>query len=133
MKKIIYSSRPHHQRRGPGEMNHTEARYARYLETLRLAGEILSWHFEDHALVLSHNVKGGRNGSSYTPDFRVRIADGDGVRIEFHDCKGYSAKEHGPWIEPDAREKIKVAAELYPDYLFVVVWEERGKWMRREY
>jgi hypothetical protein len=81
-----------------GEMNKTEAAYARRLELQRVAGEISWWKFEGIKLRLADNT-------FYTPDFNVMIGE-DGV-LEMREVKG------GFWME-DARVKIKVAAAMYP-------------------
>jgi hypothetical protein len=80
----------------PGEMNKSEANYAKHLELRKQAGEILWWKFEGVKLRLADNT-------FYTPDFFVMLANG---QLEAHEYKGH-------WMD-DARVKIKVAAELYP-------------------
>jgi hypothetical protein len=79
-----------------GEMNKSEANYAKHLELRKQAGEILWYAFEGMKYRLANNT-------FYTPDFAVLRADGV---LEMHEYKGY-------WLD-DARIKIKVAAELYP-------------------
>jgi hypothetical protein len=56
----------------------------------------------------------------YTPDFMVTRDDGE---IVFHEVKG-------GWWEDDARVKIKVAAEMYPEFRFIaaVVKKRGGKY-----
>lgn len=80
----------------PGEMNKSEANYAKHLELRKQAGEILWWCFEGFKFRLADNT-------FYTPDFPVMRADGV---LEMHEFKGH-------W-QDDARVKIKVAASLYP-------------------
>jgi hypothetical protein len=80
----------------PGEMNKSEANYAKFLELRKQAGEILWYKFEGMKFRLADNT-------FYTPDFAVLRADGV---LEMHEYKGF-------WLD-DARIKIKVAAELYP-------------------
>lgn len=79
-----------------GEMNKSEANYAKHLELRKQAGEILWWCFEGFKFRLADNT-------FYTPDFPVMRADGV---LEMHEFKGR-------WMD-DARVKIKVAAEMYP-------------------
>ena len=79
-----------------GEMNKSEANYAKHLELRKQAGEILWLKFEGLKFRLADNT-------FYTPDFAVMRADGV---LEMHEFKGR-------WMD-DARVKIKVAAELYP-------------------
>jgi hypothetical protein len=128
MRRIIYRMNPARQRSAPGEMNATEKRYAAYLQSQLLAGHILSWAFEDVTFTLAHNVSGARNACTYTPDFRVRIAEGDGVRVIFTDVKAFWKKAGKPGIEEDAKAKMKIVAELFPDFEFYFTWEENGRW-----
>lgn len=85
-----------------GQMNKTEASYAKHLALLQHAGEI-AWHkFEGLKLRLADNT-------FYTPDFAVMSADGV---MECHEVKGF-------W-QDDARAKIKIAADLYP-FRFIAI------------
>lgn len=79
-----------------GEMNKSEAKYAKHLELRKQAGEILWYAFEGMKFRLANNT-------FYTPDFAVLRSNG---LLEMHEYKGR-------WMD-DARVKIKVAAELYP-------------------
>lgn len=79
-----------------GEMNKTEQAYARHLEALRHAGEVLWFRFEGIKFKLGDNCH-------YNPDFAVLTSN---LQLEIHEVKGF-------WQE-DARVKIKVAAEMYP-------------------
>ena len=79
-----------------GQMNRTEAAYARFLDEQRHAGAVLWWKFEGLKLRLADNT-------FYTPDFAVLAADGI---LECHEIKGF-------W-QDDARAKIKIAADTYP-------------------
>lgn len=91
-----------------GQMNSTEAEYAKSLEARHRAGEIV-WHrFEGLKLRLADNT-------FYTPDFAVMLASGE---IECHEVKGF-------WTD-DARVKIKVAADMYP-FAFVAVKKQSKK------
>ena len=90
-----------------GEMNKSEANYAKHLELRKQAGEILWWKFEGMKFRLADNT-------FYTPDFAVLLADGV---LEMHEYKGY-------WLD-DARIKIKVAAELYP-VVFIGVQKDKS-------
>lgn len=102
---------PPRSRVSPQAMNKIEARYATHLEGLKLAGEIVSYRFEALKLKLAANT-------FYTPDFVVTFPD----RIECHEVKGF-------WRD-DARVKIKVAAQMFPEFAFVAVKrEKKGKWI----
>ena len=91
-----------------GEMNGMEKRYAAYLETRRLVGEIIGWKFEAIKLKLAR-------ATFYNPDFLVTMLD---YRLELHETKGF--------MEDDASLKIKIAAKMFPEFRIVVV-KEVGK------
>lgn len=89
-------------------MNRTETAYAEYLESLRQDGIIEVWRFEPLKLRLADRT-------FYEPDFLIVTAEG---LIELHETKGRPGSGPGGWMD-DARVKIKVAAEMYPEFLFV--------------
>jgi len=95
-------------RRKLGEMNQTEAEYAKLLEELRLSGNVAWWKFEAIKLKLAKNT-------TYTPDFFVMLSTGE---LQAHEIKGF-------WRD-DARVKIKVAADIYP-FKFVAVSKKTRK------
>ncbi|MBE6441483.1 MAG: DUF1064 domain-containing protein [Desulfovibrio desulfuricans] len=91
-------------------MNKLESRYAGRLEALRRAGKIVFWKFEAVALRLADRT-------TYNPDFYLMLPDGS---VGFHETKGF-------WRD-DARAKIKVAAEQFPELFFVAVqWDSKAK------
>ena len=91
-------------------MNSLERRYAGYLETQRRAGKFLLWRYEALTLRLAKKT-------TYTPDFYTLLPDG---RVVLHEVKGF-------WRD-DARVKIKVAAQTFPELEFVAVrWDSRAK------
>lgn len=85
-----------------GEMNATEARYAKYLAEQQRAGRVLWFKFEGIKLRLA-------DLAFYTVDFFVMVEDGT---LEAHEVKGN-------W-EDDARLKIKIAQEIYP-FRFIAI------------
>lgn len=90
-------------------MNRTEAEYSQLLEVQRLSGEIVAWRFEAYKLRLACNTH-------YTPDFVVQLPTGE---IELHETKACTAA--GKFLcQDDAKVKIKVAAEQYPEFRFVM-------------
>ena len=100
----VRKSRP---RQKPGEMNGTERRYALLLEQRKLAGEVTSYLFERIKFKLAPKT-------FYTPDFYVVTPE----CIEIHEVKGH-------W-EDDARVKIKVAAEMFPEFKWLAVqWKNK--------
>lgn len=97
-----------------GEMNKTEARYAQQLEARRIAGEIRWYAFERVKLRLADRTY-------FTVDFFVQLADGS---FECHEVKGRKGDRY--WAEEDAKLKIKVAAEMFPVFRFLIVWPAKG-------
>ena len=96
-------------RKLPGKMNRTEQAYAEHLEIRCLAGEVTAYRYEAYKLRLADNTH-------YTPDFVVQMAD---LSIEIHEVK--ACKANGAFLtEDDARVKIKVAAEQFSEFQFVV-------------
>lgn len=83
-------------------MNNTEAEYARYLDTLRAAGDVAWYKFEGVKLRLADNT-------FYSPDFAVMLGNGE---MQIHEVKGF-------WTD-DARVKIKVAADIYPFRFYAI-------------
>lgn len=93
-------------------MNKTEERYAEVLDARLAAGEIIWWKYEPIAFRLAERK------CFYHPDFMVMLADGT---IEIHETKGGFTRE-------DAQIKLKVAASLFPFFVFrKCVWD-KGEW-----
>lgn len=100
----------------PGRMNGLESKYAQQLYTRKVVGEIADYRFEALKLRLA-------DLTFYTPDFMVINASRE---IELHEVKGY-------W-EDDARVKIKVAAEMFPEFHFVgIQWSKREGWQFEQF
>lgn len=98
-----------------GGMNRTEQAYASHLDLRKLAGEVASYRWESLKFRLADRTW-------YAPDFVVVMADG---LQEIHEVKGF-------W-EDDARVKIKVFAELYPEYRVLAVQRVEGAWKYEEF
>jgi len=118
-----------YQRRAKGERNKTEAAYETHLGLLHRAGEIDGFMFEGIKLKLADNTM-------FTPDFIVYAADGV---VELHDTKGTTKKlrasgecESVPWIEEDAKIKLKLTAELFPFRVFAVFKTADG-WIKQQF
>lgn len=88
-----------------GQMNKTEAAYARHLMARQAAGDVLWWCFEGLTLRLG-------NRASYTPDFVVQRAD---MSVELHEVKGARAI-----FRDDARAKTRITASNFPFRLVAV-------------
>lgn len=98
-------------------MNKAETFYSYELERQRQHGEIRTWKFEAIRFILAERT-------TYTPDFLVWMKNGD---ICLHEVKAVwrsTGKSH--W-EDDARAKIKIAAELFPEFQFYGVWWDGGQ------
>jgi hypothetical protein len=97
-------------------MNKLENRYAsEILSPSILSEEITSWKFQSLKLKLAHRT-------FYTPDFILTLPDG---HIEIHEVKGH-------W-EDDARVKIKVAAQMFPEFVFTAVrWDKSDGWRQEK-
>lgn len=91
-----------------GERNNLEKAYELHLEALRQAGEIQWYKFEGMKFRLADNC-------FYTPDFCVLLANGE---MEMHETKSI-------WRD-GAKEKIRIAAELYP-FRFIAVYAKTKK------
>ena len=102
-------------------MNKTEQRFADWLEAEKHLKRILGWRFEPMKFILAQNVKGKRNATTYTPDF-LAITKQDFV---FYEVKGF--------FRDDALVKIKVAAEMFPWFRWIVVFWKKGQWEFKEF
>lgn len=98
-----------------GEMNKTEAAYARQLEALKFTGEVLDFWFEEM------KFKIGTSACWYTPDFVVQLKSG---AMEIHEVKGH--------FNDDALVKTKAVALRYP-YRVISVKLIGGRWEVREF
>ena len=101
----------------PGVMNNTEARYAQQLDMRILTGDVVRYEFEKLKFKLAPKT-------FYTPDFYVVTPE----CIEIHEVKG------GLWMD-DARVKIKVAAEMFPEFKWIAAqWKNKNiGWIIEEF
>lgn len=92
-----------------GQKNKLEQRYEdEVLKPALWAGEIVWYKFEGLKLRLADNT-------FYTPDYAVMLASGE---MGCREVKGH-------WME-DARQKIKIAADMYP-FRFIAVKAQAKK------
>ena len=109
------------KRHTPGQMNKTEEAYAQILEMRKLQGEVIRFDFEAITFKIAKDCR-------YTPDFAVWLVDGS---MQFIDCKGA-----GP-MDEKSRVKAKVAAELFPQFLFAIEQKQSKAngfgWKREEF
>ena len=97
-------------------MNKTETKFSQYLDQLKAMGEIREWRFEPFKFILSHSVKGKRRATTYTPDFLTV-----GKKFTMYEVKGF--------MRDDAAVKIKVAAEMFSWFDWVLVYLQKGEWI----
>ena len=90
----------------PHGMNKDEAEYACILEMMKRSGDIIDYKFESVKFTLADRT-------TYMPDFIV-IFPG---HIEFHEIKGF--------LRDDANVKFKVAATLFPWFVFKMLRRNR--------
>lgn len=93
--------------RGAGEMNGLESAWA---GVLKLDATVRRSVWQGARLRLA-------KGTYYTPDFMVFKTDG---LIEMHETKGF--------MREAARVRINTAAELYPEFEFVLITRPKGMW-----
>lgn len=84
-----------------------EANYARYLEFLRMNGNISGWEHEPKTFWFLSIKRGAR---SYLPDFKVINQDGSHYWVE---VKG--------WMDKRSKTKIKRFAKYYPEEKLEIV------------
>lgn len=104
-------------------MNHTEEKYARYLESRRMVGEIRWWAYEALKLRLADKTY-------YTPDFLVVAND---LALECHEVKSFWKSAGRAGWEEDARVKIKACAEIFPLKFVAAVLMQDGGWQFEEF
>lgn len=95
-----------------------EANYARYLEWLKVNGQILDWQHEAEVFWFN-GVK--RGCVSYLPDFKVTEANGF---VVYHEVKG--------WMDSKSKTKIKRMAKYHPRTKLIVVMEKQYKEIQRK-
>lgn len=96
-------------------MNGTEKQRAVQLEAMRRGFEISSWAYEKITLKLADDCR-------YTPDFFVVDLLGG---ITFEEVKGF-------WRD-DAKVKIRVAAQQFPQFTFKALQLVQGAWKTHEF
>lgn len=94
-----------------GNMNKTEAAYAKYLEAMKDAGDVLWYEFEPMNLRLADKC-------FYAIDFLVMLKNG---QLECHEVKG-------GYMTDDSLVKFKVAACKFP-FTFRMFSLKKGEWI----
>lgn len=91
-----------------------ERNFARYLETLKKHGKIVSWEYEPREFWFE-GIK--RGCVSYKPDFRVVKEEPD---VTWYEVKGF--------YDSKSLTKIKRFAKYYPDEKLVLI---DGDWFKK--
>lgn len=95
----------------PDDMNKLERSYAAELERQRVAGAIKAFVAHPGSFKLGRKC-------FYHVDFLVIGAAGE---VEYHETKGF--------MRDDAAVKLKVAARMFPWFVFKLVRRKKGAWL----
>ena len=98
------------KRRQPGVMNGTERAYAARLVLRHSCGDILDWRYEPFRMRLADWK------CTYTPDFLVVCEN----QFEIVEVKGFR--------RDDAMAKFRVAASIYPWFVWRMVEFKKKEW-----
>jgi hypothetical protein len=94
-----------------------EANYARYLEWLKIRGDIVDWEYEPETFWFETIKRGVR---SYLPDFRVHELNGTKL---LHEVKG--------WMDARSRTTLKRMAKYYPEQKIILIREKEYRALSR--
>lgn len=106
--------RPRHPRRVFGEMTGPERIFREHIEMCVLRGEALLWRYECLRLLLAERTY-------FLPDFYVVRHDHIDL-VEVKPAKWDKEKKRWTYFsQEDSLVKLKMAAELYPEFVFWLV------------
>ena len=110
-------------------MTKPEREYAHYLEYEKLAGRVVAYWPQPFAL----RLPGWRQ--TYRPDFLVELQSAVHAWSELEIVEIKTLWKNGKvGFQPDAREKFKTAAGLYPCFTWVVRWKDaHGCWAEERF
>lgn len=94
-----------------------EANYARYLQWLKLRGDILDWEYEPETFWFDKIKRGVR---SYLPDFRVHELNGT---KPLHEVKG--------WMDARSRTTLRRMAKYHPGEKIILIREKEYRAISR--
>ena len=96
----------------------SEQIFEAYLEEAKRKGEIIDYRSEPIKFILAHSLPGIRKEATYKPDFMIVYED----HFEFAEIKDSNQKGKMKWTSKreDDTIKLKVVAELYPWFKFVL-------------
>jgi len=104
--------------------NKSEIAFEQHLEMQKRSGLIDGYGFECMTFVLA-------DGSRFTPDFFIIHASGS---VELVDVKAFFKNQQKVHVEEAAMVRVKVAAELYPWFIWTQTWkDETGEWRSRQF
>ncbi len=95
-----------------------EANYARYLEFLKINGNISFWEHEPETFWFEKIKRGTR---SYLPDFKVTNNDGS---IEYHEVKG--------WMDDRSKTKLSRMKKYYPEIKLILIDAKQYKLIEKQ-
>lgn len=98
-----------------------EANYARFLECLKVSGEIVDWQHEPETFWFDGILRGVR---SYKPDFRV-IGGTSPDASTLHEVKG--------WMDARSHTTLKRMAKYHPDETIILIRERQYNAIARNY
>jgi hypothetical protein len=90
-------------------MNKLEMQFERYITALYP-------NYDIHAQAITFRLA---NGLRYTPDF-----------VSFYPSIAWEVK--GKWVDGDSFPKLKMAAALYPEVVWNLVWLKDGIWQEQK-
>ena len=128
--KLVTAGGRAHGRHQRGVMNATEAAFFDLQRRRAERGEIIGASFETHTLALA-------GGAVYTPDVPVVELDHSKTFYEVkaskltEPTKRFPLGNRVPVYKEAAIVRIKIAAALYPQHRFVMVWRD-GPWVWME-
>lgn len=97
-------------------MNKLEARYGAYLETLKLAGEVLDYKFQALSLRLADNT-------FHRPDWYVMVKGG---WEEIHETKGTGKGR--PHFTEAGWLRFKLGREIWTQYKWRLIYWDENQW-----
>jgi len=93
-----------------------EMEYAGVLRSRQMAGEVREYQHHPPKIELAP-ARDGQRALTYTPDFRVVLADG---QLEYHEVKGFRRRA--------GVMSFKLAADLMPEARWLMVSKHRSLW-----
>jgi len=83
---------------------------------------------------MNEQLRGAGWDEILTQQFKFKLGNGVWYCPDFI-CKKHDAFRHvayevkGDWFTDDSKVKIKVAAGLYPTFIWTMAWKREGRWL----